>query len=169
MTGIHFIIIAVAVYFGIKFLNRLFNNEKSGAIPPFSYRSVVDRKLSFDDSAIAWCANLLSVDNMELEKILYGDVYYRYKKFRIKKRSGGRRGIAQPRKELMYIQKTIYNRILSQVNIHPAATGFRKGMSIINNVKLHLGKDDIIKTDIVNFFGFIRQDRVTKEIGRAHV
>ena len=139
-------------------------NENKGIISPASKK----KHLSFDNKAIAWCANMFSIEIPELEKILYSDVYYRYKKFRIRKRSGGRREIAQPRKELMSIQKTIYNRILSQVNIHPAATGFRKGMSIINNVKLHLGKDDIIKTDIVNFFGFIRQERVTnafEEIG----
>ena len=162
MTGIHFVIIAFVVFFGIKILNRIFNNEKGETASQFRYRSVKYRKLSFDDSAIAWCANLLSVDKTVLEKILYTHISLMYNRFKIKKRSGGFRNIAHPNKTLMSIQKTIYGRILSQVNIHPAATGFRKGMSIVNNVKSHLGKDDIIKTDIVNFFSSIQQDRVTK-------
>jgi len=162
MAVVFFVIIAfIGSYLFVTFLENIFKS-KSTEISPFSFNTIKKRDLSFDNEAIAWCANLLSIDKNTLEKILYDDVCLLYKKFRIKKRKGGYRGIAWPQNTLMSIQKTIYSRILLQVNIHPAATGFRKGMSIVNNVKLHLGKEDIIKTDIVNFFGSIQQERVTK-------
>ena len=155
-----FIIIFIYV---IAFLWYKSLGNKNESIGPFAFeRKRINRDLSFDNEAVAWCANLLSIESSALEKILHDDVCLLYKKFRIRKRSGGRRKIACPHKELMSIQKTIYSKVLSQVNIHPAATGFRRGMSIVNNVKLHLGKDDIIKTDIVNFFNSIRQERVVK-------
>ncbi len=165
MEGVFFkIIIVIIVFYAVRFLyNILSGNNKSNNGKPFLYeRKQTRRRLSFDDEAIKWCANFLSLDKSVLEKILHDNVYYLYDQFRIKKRSGGYRGIARPQEKLMSIQKTIYNRILSQVNIHPAATGFRKGISIIDNAKQHLGKEDVIKTDIVNFFYSIRQDRVEK-------
>jgi Retron-type reverse transcriptase len=117
---------------------------------------------SFDNQAIVWCANFLSVDKQFLKKMLYKDLSNLYRRFSLKKRKGGYRSIYCPNEALMAIQKTIYNRILSTADIHPAATGFRKGMSIVNNTKPHLGKEDVIKADILNYFGSIKQDRVTK-------
>lgn len=115
----------------------------------------------FDKQAIKWCSNLLKIDVSELKNIL-GDISSQYKSFRIGKRSGGYRTISAPNEKLLNLQKTIYNRILLPVNIHPAATGFRKEMSIINNAKPHLGKDMILKMDIMDFFGSIRLYTVVK-------
>ena len=148
----------IAAYYAVKFIEYLLGGDNKSFISLIGENK--KRKLSFDDEAIAWCANLLTLEKETLKKILYSDVYLLYKKFRIRKRTGGYRKIACPQKELMSIQKTIYNRVLLPVNVHPAATGFRKRMSIIDNVKLHLGKDEIIKTDIVNFFGSIKQEKV---------
>ena len=163
MSSFFFIFVAViAAYCLVKFLEYVFGGNDKIKYSIISANEKTKRNLSFDNEAIAWCANLLSIDKEEFKNILYSDVCLMYKKFKIKKRSGGKRTIACPQNTLMAIQKTIYNRILLQVNIHPAATGFRKGLSIVNNVKLHLGKDDIIKTDLVNFFGTIHQERVVK-------
>ncbi|MDR2914019.1 MAG: reverse transcriptase family protein [Tannerella sp.] len=157
------IIVVITVFYAVRFLYNKLSNNKSNKEKPFpNKKKQIKRDLPYDDEAIKWCANFLSLDKPELEEIFHDGVYYMYDRFRIKKRSGGHRGIARPYKKLMSIQKTIYNRILSQVNIHPAATGFRKGISIIDNAKQHLGKDDIIKTDIVNFFYSIQQDSVEK-------
>ena len=163
MSSFFFIFVAViAAYYLVKFLEYVFGGSDKINYNIITANEKAKRSLSFDNEAIAWCANLLSIDKAEFEKILYSDVCLMYKKFKIRKRSGGKRTIASPQNTLMAIQKTIYNRILLQVNIHPAATGFRKGLSIVNNVKLHLGKDDIIKTDLVNFFGTIQQEKVIK-------
>jgi len=163
MSSFFFVLVAViAAYYLVKFLEHLFGGGDKIKTNIIFTPEKTKRDLSFDNEAVAWCANLLSIDKAEFEKILYSDVSLMYKKFKIRKRSGGKRTIASPQDTLMAIQKTIYNRILLQVNIHPAATGFRKGLSIVNNVKLHLGKDDIIKTDLINFFGTIKQERVMK-------
>lgn len=115
----------------------------------------------FDKQAIKWCANLLNLEESELKNILE-DIPSHYKSFRIGKRSGGYRIISAPNEKLLNLQKTIYNRILLSVNIHPTATGFRKEMSIVNNAKPHLGKDMILKMDIMDFFGSIHLYTVTK-------
>ena len=155
-------LIVILVFYAVRFLYNRFSGDKKQNNRSFSVYRERKKDLKFDNSAIAWCANLLSVEVSVLEDIFRKDVYYMYDQWRIKKRSGGYRGIARPHKQLMTIQKTICNRVLLPVNIHPAATGFRKGMSIIDNAKQHLGKEEVFKTDIVNFFYSIRQEDVEK-------
>ena len=46
--------------------------------------------------------------------------------------------------------------------MHPAATGFRRQHSIVDNVRPHLGKRCVLKTDIHDFFISIRSPRVKK-------
>lgn len=156
-------IVIIIVFYVVRFLyNQLSGGSKQNKQTFFPEYKEKVKELPFDNSATAWCANLLSMETSMLEELFRKDVYYMYDQWRIKKRNGGYRGIARPHKQLMAIQKTICNRILLPVNIHPAATGFRKGMSIINNAKQHLGKEDVFKTDIVNFFYSIRQEDVEK-------
>ena len=88
----------------------------------------------FDEEAVVWCANLLGIEVMRLKEILQ-DVSSHYREFWIRKRRGGYRMISAPDKELKAIQDTIYHRILLSVNVHPAATGFRRQHSIVDNVR----------------------------------
>lgn len=115
----------------------------------------------FDEEAVVWCANLLGIEVMRLKEILQ-DVSSHYREFWIRKRRGGYRMISAPDKELKAIQDTIYHRILLSVNVHPAATGFRRQHSIVDNVRPHLGKRCVLKTDIHDFFISIRSPRVKK-------
>ncbi len=114
-----------------------------------------------DGKTIAWCARLLGSTEEELKKILL-NIPRQYTQFSIRKRSGGRRQISVPGKELLRIQRTIYQRILMPVNIHPAATGFRKRVSIVDNARQHLGNKEIFKTDIRQFFSSIRYHKVVQ-------
>ena len=115
----------------------------------------------FDEEAVVWCANLLGIEVMRLKEILQ-DVSSHYREFWIRKRRGGYRMISAQDKELKAIQDTIYHRILLSVNVHPAATGFRRQHSIVDNVRPHLGKRCVLKTDIHDFFISIRSPRVKK-------
>ena len=115
----------------------------------------------FDEEAVVKCANLLGVEEAALKEILK-DIPGHYREFWIGKRKGGYRMISAPDKELKAIQDTINHRVLSFVNLHPAATGFRCKMSISDNVRPHLGKPYVLKTDIHDFFGSIRSLRVRK-------
>lgn len=113
----------------------------------------------FDEEAVVWCAGLLGVEAVRLKEILQ-DVSSHYREFWIRKRKGGYRMISAPDKELKSIQDTIYHRILLPVNVHPVATGFRRQHSIVDNVRPHLGKRCVLKTDIHDFFLSIRSPRV---------
>lgn len=144
------------------------NNRKHNTPPPKVekkgiFSQLFERKpiLPFDEQAITWCANFLSVDENALRLILAYQSNY-YKKFLLGKRSGGYRTISAPQEPLISIQRTIHRRILAPVNIHPAATGFRHKKSVADNARPHLGKDYMLKVDIIDFFGSIKRDTIRK-------
>lgn len=130
---------------------------------PLVPRSVASPR--FDDEAVIWCANLLGVEEGKLREILK-DVSTHYREFWMGKRKGGYRMIMAPDKELKSIQDTIYHRLLLSVDVHSAATGFRCHRSISDNVRPHLGRGSVLKTDLHDFFGSIRSPRVRKTFER---
>ena len=77
----------------------------------------------------------------------------RYKKYKIKKRQGGDREIAQPAKNLKVIQRILINEVLQKkMPVHPAATAYRIGKSILDNAEPHLQNSFLLKMDFKNFF-----------------
>lgn len=121
----------------------------------------------FKPEAITWCANLLQIKEERLQKILK-KVPAHYTVFSLRKRSGGFRHICAPDELLLTVQQTIYHRILISVPVHPAATGFRQGISVAENARPHLGKKQALKVDLHDFFPSIRSSRVItvfEEIG----
>ena len=115
----------------------------------------------YDNEAIKWCAGFFSLSQSEFKQIL-GYIPKQYKYFNMRKRCGGFRTISAPEGKLLEIQQLIYYRILQPAPCHPAATGFRQGKSIVDNVRPHLGKKQILKTDLRDFFGSIHQHRVKR-------
>jgi len=85
-----------------------------------------------------------------------------YKLFTIPKRSGGTREICAPDDTLKVIQRRILLRLLSRLNVHPAATGFRSGQSIATNAAAHIGKAVVVRMDLKNFFGATKSGVVEK-------
>ena len=145
------ITIIVALIWGIY---KLYQYRKNA---PVRYSS----KFPYDDAMITWCAGFLGANKQELVKILKNTPKH-YKHFRLRKRKGGSRKISAPVPNLKLIQQTIYLRSLLPVHLHSAATGFRQGMSIVDNASVHLGNKYILKTDIHDFFGSIHTNRVQK-------
>lgn len=76
----------------------------------------------------------------------------RYKEFSVPKRSGGKRKIAQPAKELKILQRAFVDEFLSDLPIHPAATAYRPETSIKDNAERHAGFGPILKMDFKDFF-----------------
>ena len=76
----------------------------------------------------------------------------RYKVYRIAKRNGGTRVIAQPARELKVIQRYILNSKLVSFPIHPAASGYIEGPNIGDNATRHARSSFILKLDFVDFF-----------------
>jgi len=117
--------------------------------------------LPFDDEAITWCANFFIIEKNTLIDILRNTSVH-YTHFKLGKKGGGYRIISAPCPILLNLQKTIYKRILLSVNVHPASMGFRQNISIIHNAKAHLGKEQVLKVDIADFFGSIKKYRIIK-------
>lgn len=80
----------------------------------------------------------------------------RYKVFEIAKRSGGTREIAQPAREVKFLQRVLVQNVLSDLPVHAAARAYRKGVSILGNAATHAGATPILKMDFKNFFPSIR-------------
>jgi len=97
----------------------------------------------------------------ELSGSQFDGLYHTYK---LPKKTGGNRIITVPHKYLKYIQKIIYESILVNLPLHSAATGFRKGYSIVDNAKKHVEKEIVVNIDIANFFPNTSKDLVWQVI-----
>lgn len=120
------------------------------------------RRLNYErnrDAAITWLANFFQVENTQLVKLLKQP---QYTVFCIRKRSGGFRTIHAPSSELLKIQRSINQKILANVNLHPSCIGYKKEKSVIDNARPHLGKPYILKLDLYNFFPSIPRTRVRR-------
>ncbi len=85
-----------------------------------------------------------------------------YKETFVRKRSGGNRRLLIPADDLKSLQRRILRRLLARLKTHPATTGFEPGKSIVDNAKLHVGMEVILKMDIVDFFPSTTADTVRK-------
>ncbi|MBA8878101.1 retron-type reverse transcriptase [Phyllobacterium myrsinacearum] len=80
----------------------------------------------------------------------------RYKEYRIPKKSGGYRDIAQPAKELKILQRGFANNFLMKLPIHHTAMAYRHKQGIRDNAQRHAGFGQILKIDFKGFFPSIR-------------
>ncbi len=87
----------------------------------------------------------------------------RYKKYKIPKRNGGFRKIAQPSKNLKVIQRVLLKELLQKnMPIHECAKAYRSNVSILDNAKPHLKNEYLLKMDFSNFFPSIKADDFSK-------
>ena len=80
-----------------------------------------------------------------------------YRKFSIKKRSGGRRFIRVPASPLMFTQKWINEFILKDIPVHPTSHAFKMGNSIRECAAKHCGAKWLIKVDVMDFFESVQK------------
>ncbi len=83
-----------------------------------------------------------------------------YRRFYIRKKTGGQRLISAPMPRLKAAQKWVMNNILYPVELHNAAHGFIPKRSIISNAEPHVGKKVVINMDVKNFFPTITYKRI---------
>lgn len=83
-----------------------------------------------------------------------------YKRFYIKKKSGGTRMISSPMPQLKKVQYWVFENILNKIPVHEAAHGFVEDRSIKTNAELHVGAEVVINQDLKNFFPSITFERV---------
>lgn len=145
-------------------LNRHLSNDNSSHNRTVFYHGGIwgiCKQAVYDTEALKWCATFLHIGEKELSSFLYNPSEW-YNLFWLAKRGGGYRMIAAPKKELKAVHRTIYEKILINREIHPSATGFRRKMSIVENVRPHLGHAQVLKVDIHDFFGSIRKHTVRR-------
>ena len=122
--------------------------SRSG-VPPLTNMSDIAHSIGVSPSRLQWLAyHAISTAS---------DHYVR---FTIPKRKGGARSISSPKQSMRKAQTWIRERILEPLPVHPAATAFRPGRSIVSNAEVHLGSHVILKADLRNFFPSIRFPRV---------
>lgn len=83
-----------------------------------------------------------------------------YRKFAIRKRSGGFRTLSSPHYTLKYVQRWIYDNILSKIKVSYCAHGFRKKRSIVSNALIHVENETLLKIDLKDFFPSITIGKV---------
>lgn len=81
----------------------------------------------------------------------------RYAVYRIPKRRGGYRTIAQPAYEIKELQYLLIEYLLTQLPVHQAATAYQKGHSIRLNAIRHVNNGPIKKYDFTEFFPSITE------------
>lgn len=85
-----------------------------------------------------------------------------YRKFSIRKRSGGRRFLHVPSPYLGTVQRWIHEHILKTVGVHSCSHAFRPKSSIYKCANKHSGAQWLIKMDITGFFESISEIQVCR-------
>ena len=75
-----------------------------------------------------------------------------YRTYEIPKKSGGMRVITEPIGPLKSLQKSILEFGLNRAPVHPSATGFVRGKSIVDNAAPHANQSLVVNADIRGFF-----------------
>ena len=75
-----------------------------------------------------------------------------YHEFSIPKRSGDKRRILAPGPPLKHVQRLLLRRVFAKLSVHPAATGFEPGRSIVTNARVHQGQAVVLRFDLIDFF-----------------
>jgi RNA-directed DNA polymerase len=75
-----------------------------------------------------------------------------YRKFVIKKRSGGAREINEPLPTLKEIQRFIIKEFFVNVKVHRSARAYKKNNTIRGNATVHRAQEQILRLDIKDFF-----------------
>jgi retron-type reverse transcriptase len=88
------------------------------------------------------------------------DTTWHYVRYTVPKRSGGRRIILAPKRELKSLQRRALADLVGKIPVAPAAHGFVPGRSITTNARPHVGKRVVIRLDLQDFFPSITFPRV---------
>lgn len=84
--------------------------------------------------------------------------FYRY--YKISKKNGGYRNIAEPLPNLKAIQRWILEEILYSCKTSEFAKAYKKNISLRDNAKFHRNQKKVLTIDIENFFGMIKREDI---------
>jgi len=88
----------------------------------------------------------------------------RYRKFHIRKKSGGLREIKAPCRQLDLILTCVNIMLKALYEPSESAMGFTSGRSVLTNAQVHVGHNYVFNIDLKDFFPSIVQARVWKRL-----
>jgi RNA-directed DNA polymerase len=95
---------------------------------------------------------------------------HHYMKYLVAKRSGGVRAIEHPSRSLKALQRWLLINVIENWPVHPAAKAYRKGVSILDNAKVHAKSKYLLRMDMKDFFPSITvSDMQAYMLKRAHL
>ena len=100
-------------------------------------------------------------------KTLYAvsnNIIKHYHKAKLPKKSGGYRNLSVPDDILKAIQRQISEMLLIHMPVSRYAKAYRFGNSTLRNAKHHVGKQVVLKLDILHFFDSIRYSTVKDKV-----
>lgn len=104
-------------------------------------------------------SQLIGYDSCFVHKISNSQKHF-YKKYEIKKKSGGVRELSEPLPSLKEIQRWILDEILIKYNISKFAKAYIKKTSIKDNARFHRKQDLVLSIDLTDFFGSIKWNSI---------
>ena len=117
---------------------------------------IVYRELSSLEQDLGISAKTLSAVSNNLGK--------HYHKAKLPKKSGGHRDLSVPDEILRSIQKQITEVLLIHLPVSRYAKAYRFGSSTLRNAKHHVGKQLVLKLDILHFFDSVRYSTVKDKV-----
>ena len=87
-----------------------------------------------------------------------------YHKAKLPKKSGGYRNLSVPDEVMKAIQRQISEVLLIHMPVSRYAKAYRFGSSTLRNAKHHVGKQIVLKLDILHFFDSIRYSTVKDKV-----
>ena len=87
-----------------------------------------------------------------------------YRKVKLPKKSGGYRNLSVPDAVLKSVQKRITEVLLIHMPVSRYAKAYRYGSSTLRNAKHHVGRQVVLKLDILHFFDSIRYSTVKNKV-----
>ena len=95
-------------------------------------------------------------------------VFHRYRKFRIKKKSGGFRQITSPRnRSFMMLLQSVNEILKAMYTPTDYAMGFTEKRSVVTNARIHQGQNYVFNIDLKDFFPSVEQARIWKRLQLA--
>jgi hypothetical protein len=135
---------------GLRFAEDTSLQLQERGLPPIQNAEELARAIGLEPRKLAWLCyhrQAATVDH--------------YNRFTIPKRNGGRRSIASPKKTLRKAQQWVFDHVLPRLQPHTGvATAFRRGVSILDNARIHCGKAVVIRVDLKDFFPTITFPRI---------
>jgi RNA-directed DNA polymerase len=110
-------------------------------------------------------SRLVGYDKLYIRKaITHSPAFYR--KFKVTKRNGTSRLLAEPLPSLKEIQFWILKNILHQLPIHSHAKAYKPGIGLKENLRFHVNQPMVMTMDIVDFFPSIKRNQIEEEFVR---